>query len=564
MSVSLNSVLNDSSDLPIHSFSIVEETKEQSLPLYTPREKNSHSILKTRFLKKKEGESLLRRDIQYTFLDLVVNNDQAVFTLPHGATYKKVTFGELYVAYVRRSPKTSKVLREKLENDRTLAMALVMVALLVNIGRINTTLVFTHTQTRTYNPIPSLQAYSNDKVKVLQDAPRLKGILKFYSEDLPEHLAWQSLLDAQKSQLRPCTNPINLIFIFVLCSARISSLHFNSSFEFIDLFTKESFSSQSRARAFLWLCWHYLETDGSAEIAMKNPFNSEHVDNPLSAPALDSITEEEAAQENIDTPTELEYAIKMAEERKRYLQENESQRNNSQDLSNLRRKSRTRETYKKDDAYSSPELSKFLSNIENEDEYFGMVIRDDFHKKQPQTVDKTKKRKASDVFCNSGDEEGNYTSFFNRQTNSKSDTTGYQKHKIKKIFKQRFKKEMTDFKRERKKEGAILREWKKYASLSPLEDSDRENETDQDQGEYAISLLTSLNRAYRRASKSINQKRIFEGKEPFDWTLPQIHPTKTSEQKKQVISGSEQPSTSDHPQIGGKTLQNLIRMGYSF
>lgn len=75
------------------------------------------------------------------FLDLVVNNDQEVFTLPQGATHKKVTFGELYVTYVRRSPKTSKVLREKLENDKTLAVALVMVALLVNIGRINTTLV---------------------------------------------------------------------------------------------------------------------------------------------------------------------------------------------------------------------------------------------------------------------------------------------------------------------------------------------------------------------------------------------------------------------------------------
>lgn len=175
----------------------------------------------------------------------------------------------------------------------------------------------THTQTRTYNPIPSLQAYSNDKVKVLQDAPRLKGILKFYSEDLPEHLAWQSLLDAQKSQLRPSTNPINLIFIFVLCSTRISSLHFNSSIDFIDLFTKASFSSESRAKAFLWLCWHYLETDGSAEVATKNPFSSGNNENPLNAPNLDIITEEDAALENIDTPMELEYAAKMAEERKR-------------------------------------------------------------------------------------------------------------------------------------------------------------------------------------------------------------------------------------------------------
>ncbi|EMR08868.1 hypothetical protein PNEG_02653 [Pneumocystis murina B123] len=541
-------------------FSPGEEAKEQCLLSYTPKEKIGYnSAVKSRFLKKKEGEALLRQDIQYAFLNLVVNNDKAVFTLPQGIVNKKVTFGELYVEYVRRSPKTSKVLREKLENDKTLAMALVMVALLVNIGRINTTLVFTHTQTRTYNPIPSLQAYSNDKVKVLQDAPRLKGILKFYSEDFPEHLAWQSLLDAQKSQLRPCTNPINLIFIFVLCSSRISNIHFDPSFEFIDLFIKSTFSSESRARAFLWLCWHYLETDGSSEVATRNPFNYGYTENPLSAPTLEIITEEEAAQENIDTPTELEYAVKMAQERKRYLQESETLRNNSQDLLNFRRKSRTRETHKKDDADSSPEFSKF-SSIENQDEHFESTTRDILHKKQCKSSDGAKKRKAEDAFYNPVDEEKNYVPISYQQADSNRDVTEKQKYQPKKTLKKQFIKKLSKNNSKKRRRDAIQREWKKYESFSPLEDSDEENDADQD--EYAIVLLASLNRAYRRATKHINQKRFFSGKKAFDWDLSQTNILKESKNEEHEIS-TQQP-VSEHPQVGGKTLPNLIRMGYSF
>ncbi|KTW31402.1 hypothetical protein T552_00047 [Pneumocystis carinii B80] len=541
-------------------FSPEEEAKEQCLLSYTPKEKiGYHSSLKGRFLKKKEGEALLRQDIQYAFLNLVVNNDKAVFTLPQGTVNKKVTFGELYVEYIRRSPKASKVLREKLENDKMHAMALVMIALLVNIGRINTTLVFTHTQTRTYNPVPSLQAYSNDKVKVLQDAPRLKGILKFYSEDLPEHLAWQSLLNAQKSQLRPCTNPINLIFIFVLCSSRISNLHFDPSFEFIDLFIKPTFSSESRARAFLWLCWHYLETDGSSEVATRNPFNYGYNENPLSAPALKSITEEEAAEENVDTPTELEYAVKMAEERKKYLQESETLRNNSQDMMNFRRKSRTRKTHKKDDADSSPEFSKF-SSIENQDENFENTARDNLYKKQYKSSDGAKKRKVDDAFYNSIDEEKNHVPFSYQQTNSNTDVIEKQKYQPKKTIKKQFIKNSSKNNSKKRRRDAIQREWKKYESFSPLEDSNEENDADQD--EYAIVLLASLNRAYRRATKHINQKRFFSGKKAFDWNLSQIDVLKESKNEEHKIS-IQQP-VSEHTQVGGKTLPNLIRMGYSF
>ncbi|CCJ29405.1 unnamed protein product [Pneumocystis jirovecii] len=539
----MNSVLNlsqeEPSELSFPHFLGVEEAKERNLQSYTSREKmNSHSALKTQFLKKKEGESLLRRDIQYMFLDLVVNNDQEVFTLPQGATHKKVTFGELYVTYVRRSPKTSKVLREKLENDKTLAVALVMVALLVNIGRINTTLSHILRQ---------------EHIIRFLHFKRIQMI----SEDLPEHLAWQSLLDAQKSQLRPSTNPINLIFIFVLCSTRISSLHFNSSIDFIDLFTKASFSSESRAKAFLWLCWHYLETDGSAEVATKNPFSSGNNENPLNAPNLDIITEEDAALENIDTPMELEYAAKMAEERKRYLQENENLKSNSQDISNIRRKNRPKETNKKEDVFSSPEISKPPPSVENQDECFNIMTKEDFQKRQFKQQVKTKKRKEHDPFYNSGDEEGNYTLLSGQQANSKSNIVE-QKNRIKKVSKQQFKKGKKNSNYKQRKEGAIQKEWKRYSSFSPLEDSDKESETEYDQSEHIVGFLTSLNRAYHRTSKSINQMRIFAGKKPFNWELPDSNPEKKHEQKKKLSSVQDSPV--EHPQVGGKTLSNLIRM----
>ena len=50
------------------------------------------------------------------------------------------TFAETYIDAMARSSKTSKVLREKLFNDQAGAMSMAMICLLVNVGRMNTTL----------------------------------------------------------------------------------------------------------------------------------------------------------------------------------------------------------------------------------------------------------------------------------------------------------------------------------------------------------------------------------------------------------------------------------------
>jgi hypothetical protein len=97
----------------------------------------------------------------------------------------------------------------------------------------------------------------------------------------------------------------------------MTELHFSPPREFYDVFNKTSFSSLSRATAFLWLCWHYLETDGSPEAATKNPFGPPAQEFTVRCPKLQHITVEQEEQENLDPEEELEYGQRMEEERKR-------------------------------------------------------------------------------------------------------------------------------------------------------------------------------------------------------------------------------------------------------
>lgn len=99
-----------------------------------------NAIGKIRHLKKEDGEPLWRVDIQYDFLKAVFDNEQAVFTNSWEPNKPKQNFADLYIDTMSRSSKTSKVLRDKLLSDREAAKNMAMVCLLVNIGRMNTTL----------------------------------------------------------------------------------------------------------------------------------------------------------------------------------------------------------------------------------------------------------------------------------------------------------------------------------------------------------------------------------------------------------------------------------------
>ncbi|KAL6941888.1 hypothetical protein ACO0QE_003049 [Hanseniaspora vineae] len=193
-----------------------------------------------RHLKKADGDSFTRSDIQYGFMTELFQNDYCIFTnmfKPKGFTFdcntamkplsketnlgeetpgspssfevseegsilnhfinhdKKdtvydardwinndyLTFGQLYVLSLVCSARCSKVLRDKILTDSHIAFAMCILSLLVNIGRLNTTNNFfieMTSQSRTFHTIPVLQYGINPASVHLQDTPRIKSILK--------------------------------------------------------------------------------------------------------------------------------------------------------------------------------------------------------------------------------------------------------------------------------------------------------------------------------------------------------------------------------------------------
>ncbi|KAF5630682.1 Dictyostelium kinase [Fusarium tjaetaba] len=286
---------------------------------------NQPTIGKIRHLKKEDGEPLWREDIQYDFLKAVFDNEQCVFTNSYEPKrLQRQCFADLYIDTMSRSSKTSKVLRDKLLSDREAAKGMAMVCLLVNMGRMNTTLNFfpeMRAQLRTYHAIPSLQARQDPHAyKQLQDAPRLKSILKGGAEDREE----PNSLDKIKQLDTPRTNPVNLIFVMCNTAQKIAELHFPRHRELHDLIMRTEYTSKSRANAFLWLMWFYLESDFTEEGCEENPFGP-GVDYGLDVanqgvPELVEMTPEEKAKENVDTEEEIEFGRSKQKMRAKILE----------------------------------------------------------------------------------------------------------------------------------------------------------------------------------------------------------------------------------------------------
>jgi Ino eighty subunit 1 len=188
-------------------------------------------------------------------------------------------------------------------------------------------------QLRTYHAIPSLQAHQDPHAyKQLQDAPRLKSILKGGAEDRDE----PNSLDKIKQPEVPRTNPVNLIFVMCNAASKIAELHFPVNHEFHDLIMKTQYTSQSRARAFLWLMWFHLESDFTEEGCEENPFGP-GVDYGLDVanqgvPRLERMKDGDDP-ENVDTPEEIEFGkekqkarAKILEMDQAYLNERENRR----------------------------------------------------------------------------------------------------------------------------------------------------------------------------------------------------------------------------------------------
>ena len=131
---------------------------QNDLPPQTPEVNPSHSMTvahtrrnangtiasvysgnKIKHLKKEDGFPLWRRDIQFAFLRAVFEDPTPVFTRASDHTTGH-TFADIYIDAMARSSKTSKILKDKLTTDRAAALNMAMVCLLVNVGRMNTTL----------------------------------------------------------------------------------------------------------------------------------------------------------------------------------------------------------------------------------------------------------------------------------------------------------------------------------------------------------------------------------------------------------------------------------------
>ncbi|KAF2178524.1 hypothetical protein K469DRAFT_328557 [Zopfia rhizophila CBS 207.26] len=266
---------------------------------------------KIRHLKKDDGIPLWRRDIQYDFLRYVFEDQQRVFHKVSDGSPGH-TFADIYLDAMAKSSKCSKILKDKLLTERAPAINMAMVCLLVNVGRMNTTLNFfpeMRAQLRTYHSIPSLQAREDKNAyKQLQDAPRLKSILKGATEDTEQ----PSTIEDIKAHPVPRTNPVNLIFVLSQYAPKISELHFYPPRDFFDLVMRPNLSSRSRATAFLWLMWWYLESDFSKEAALTNPFGVGQYGTegdatqgmPIKCPAFEFLPPEAEELENVDTEEE--------------------------------------------------------------------------------------------------------------------------------------------------------------------------------------------------------------------------------------------------------------------
>lgn len=91
-------------------------------------------------IKRNDAEPLTREDVQYDLLTYLFTDPRAVFTNPDTHKSDKMAFGDLYVSALYSSSKCSKVLKEKMHDTPAFSVEFAKIALLTNVGRINTTM----------------------------------------------------------------------------------------------------------------------------------------------------------------------------------------------------------------------------------------------------------------------------------------------------------------------------------------------------------------------------------------------------------------------------------------
>jgi Ino eighty subunit 1 len=97
----------------------------------------------------------------------------------------------------------------------------------------------------------------------------------------------------------------------------LATVHFDPPLNFLDLFLPGNLASYDRARAFLWLIFHYLE-DADAENPFDDDYSRKHR-HLTKIPWIRRLTEAEQKLENVDTPEEVEWGNKMSAQRNVFL-----------------------------------------------------------------------------------------------------------------------------------------------------------------------------------------------------------------------------------------------------
>ncbi|KAI0778026.1 hypothetical protein BD413DRAFT_466831 [Trametes elegans] len=277
---------------------------------------------KTLPIKRADAEPLTREDLQYDLLYYIFTDTTKAFVDYLAPTRPIVNFCDLYVNALYNSPKCSKVLKDKMVETPAFAIEFAKIALLTNVGRINTTMAFfpeMKTALRSYHPVPSLQKTDGN----LQDAPRIKNCLKaallpFEFKNPPPSSPAEIIEKARAGQIPP-TSVVNLIFVLSNSNhaMTVAQKHFDPPVEFLDLFLPINLSSASRARVFLWIMFHYLQGPDRP-----NPFDDDYSRaNPGRVPRMRPLTRDEQAQENVDPLDEIEWGKRMSALRSKFLRE---------------------------------------------------------------------------------------------------------------------------------------------------------------------------------------------------------------------------------------------------
>ncbi|KAL8277949.1 hypothetical protein RQP46_009581 [Phenoliferia psychrophenolica] len=274
-------------------------------------------------IKKPDAEPLLRRDIQWQVLTDIFSDRTFRFTAPvdSGSPVGPaifLNFDQLYLEALLSSIKTTQNLRSKLIEHPPFAVNFCKICLLINVGRINTTLAFypsMKTALRTYHPVPSLQADDPSR-KDMQDAPRIKGILKACFLDWEVMDQPTVLKDIAKKAVAPAltrgppTTVVTAIFLLFAEAAWVSEKYFPPGFDLYDLFYPSDMPSLPRAHAFLSLVHHVLESKSFlADFDTPTP-PPIPLERPIVIDRLDAHP-----QENVDPVEELTYAREMKEVR---------------------------------------------------------------------------------------------------------------------------------------------------------------------------------------------------------------------------------------------------------